>query len=129
MARIMALLFAVTTGVGVALALQQPAPTPPRPPCHQDARLVGPCQTIHGRLSAANGVGYLFWRVGTNRLMRVEYLARSLDDTISLAHKKIYADFLICPLTKSRPGIMQTVCVDTATRLVTKHDEFFGPEH
>ena len=113
----------------MALTRQQPAPTPPRPPCHQNPSLVGPCQIVHGRLSAANGVGYLFWPVGTNRLMRVEYLARFLDDTISLAHKKIYADFLICPLTESRPGLMQTVCVDTATHLVTRHDEFFAPEH
>jgi hypothetical protein len=55
-------------------------------------------------------------------------LPQYLRDTIDLAHEEITADFVLCPLTHSKSGVMQMVCVDTATNILTHHSGFFGPE-
>ncbi len=108
------------------------------PPCHENPHLVGPCLKIRGVLGPANGTpSYRIWRVGTKRVLGIEErsdrlagycaLSQYLRDTIDQGHKEIIADFVVCPLTPSRPGVMQMVCVDTATRIVTRHSRFFGP--
>jgi hypothetical protein len=113
-------------------------PTQPEPPCRENPHLVGPCLKIRGVLSPANGSPSLrIWRVGTKRILGVEEqserlaghcaLPQYLRDTIDLGHKEIIADFVVCPLTPSQPGMMQMVCVDTASQIVTRHSRFFGP--
>jgi hypothetical protein len=32
----------------------------------------------------------------------------------------VYADFLVCPFTKSKPGVMQRVCIESAKNAVRK---------
>ena len=34
---------------------------------------------------------------------------------------EIYADFLVCPLTKARPGHMQMIILKSAKNMVVKH--------
>jgi hypothetical protein len=41
-------------------------------------------------------------------------------DSLLLADNEIYADFTIRPVTESRPGYMQMVCVATASHIVTR---------
>ena len=68
----------------------------------------GPCFTVHGRLNASNGVGYKVWPVGTKRYLGVTEtgMPKWLSDTIDHRHVMIFADFVVCPLTRSRPGVM-----------------------
>jgi len=59
------------------------------------------------------------WRVGTNRILAVT--AHELPENVRPLMKEfedeVIADFLVCPLTKEEPGIMQHVCVESATHL------------
>jgi len=88
--------------------------------CKGDPDIVGPCFTLHGRLSAGNGTPEIrIWRVGTKRV-----LGMSEDSTLpeSIAGKihfgaEMFGDFLVCPLTTQEPGVMQTVCVESAANV------------
>jgi hypothetical protein len=45
----------------------------------------------------------------------------SLPDVIyktNIRDQAMFADFVVCPLTKEKPGAMQMVCVESATHLV-----------
>jgi hypothetical protein len=45
----------------------------------------------------------------------------SLPDVIyntNIRDQVVFADFVVCPLTKEKPGEMQMVCVESATNLV-----------
>jgi hypothetical protein len=41
----------------------------------------------------------------------------------------VYADFVVCPLAKEKPGAMQMVCVESATHLVFQRSEPAQKEH
>ena len=89
---------------------------------------LGPCRRVHGRLGRTNGwVLYQLWVIGTNRIMGVDSVPDWLGSTIGHQHVKVFADFVVCPITPLHSGEMQLVSVDTATHLVTVHDNFFGP--
>ena len=89
---------------------------------------LGPCRTVHGRLGRVNGaVLYKLWVVGTKRIMGIDTVPGWLGSTMTRQHVKVFADFVICPLTPLRPGEMQLVTVDTAMHVVLVHDNFFGP--
>ncbi len=126
------------TGVFLSAFGRPATPVQAEPPCHENPNIVGPCQKIRGVLRAWNGTPtYRISRVGTRRILGIDEwpkrlagycgLPQYLRDTIEKGHKEIVADFVVCPLTKSRPGWMQIVCVDSATRVVTRHSPFFGP--
>ena len=70
---------------------------------------------------------YKLWAVGTKRIMGIDSLPPWLGFMLTHQHVKVFGDFVVCPLTKLRPGEMQYVSVDTATHLVLVHDNFFGP--
>jgi hypothetical protein len=114
----MSLAFAIWAS-GNAPGLQTPA--------QHDTTRAGPCFRVHGRLGSSNGVGYKIWPVGTKRYLGLTEVPKWLADTIDQRHVMIFADFVVCPLTRARPGVMQIVTIDTATHLVTRHDDFFGP--
>ncbi len=45
----------------------------------------------------------------------------SLPDVLEktdILNQAVFADFVVCPLTKEKPGAMQMVCVESATHLV-----------
>jgi len=91
-------------------------------------RIVGECFTIHGRLACYNGTPcFRIWKVGSHRLFGVlddDNENPKFPDNIARAHPtfgtEIYGDFLVCPLTKSRPGFMQMVMIKSAKHLVVK---------
>jgi hypothetical protein len=101
-------------------------------PCRKNAQLVAPCYTIRGRMNIWNGTPNLrIWPVGTNRILGVtggphndeertdcdvpENLAGKLSSDTSL-----FGDFLVCPFTEDKPGVMRFVCVESASHLVVR---------
>jgi hypothetical protein len=107
------------------------APDPPK--CRGNARLVGDCFTVHGRMREGNGTPAIrIWRVGTDRLLGVNdpgepddypaqsniaWLPAALYNRLDEDHQ-IFADFLVCPLTKQTEDAMQIVCIESASRIV-----------
>jgi hypothetical protein len=98
--------------------------------CRQHPRLVGKCFTIHGRLSVYNGAPALrIWRVGTRRMLGVSgqrfsepgyrNIPIDLEKQIN-QDVEIFADYFLCPFTRSKPGEMQLVCIESVKHLEIK---------
>lgn len=96
-------------------------------PCEEDPGIVDGCFTVHGRMQVWNGTPSLrIWRIGTDRILGVydpenEIIPNNLARQLNGFETAVYGDFEVCPFTKSRPGEMQMVCVESASHLVTKH--------
>ncbi len=126
---------AVAAGAVVVTAASLSAGAQLAPPRNLWRCLVPPvesCFVHRGQLSTQNGVAYVLWLIGTNRLLRVtetefpEMLSPFLDMT-SPTHADIFGKFEICPLEPDKPGHRRTVCVATATRLVVQDRERTRP--
>jgi hypothetical protein len=102
--------------------------SPQGPMCKGNKQVVGDCFTVHGRMREGNGgPGIRIWRIGTDRMLGVwgadendpdvawlpDRIYRMLDDD-----HQVFADFLVCPLTKQTEDEMQIVCVESATGIV-----------
>lgn len=99
--------------------------------CKENKEIIGPCKTIRGRLSIYNGnPSTRIWIVGTKRLLGIREIneteiTESLETPIvpinilkNIAFGvQIFADFEVCPFTESKPGIMQMVCVESASNI------------
>jgi hypothetical protein len=96
--------------------------------CARRIQLAGPCTTVHGRLQFTNGTpGLRVWVVGTKRVLGLageegaellpDQLRALLADGVAL-----YGDFAICPVTRSDPGVMQTICIQAGRRLVRSEE-------
>jgi hypothetical protein len=90
--------------------------------CKTDPDVIEACFTVHGRLSAWNGSPTMrIWRVGTHRMLGTRddplplNLAKEMDWGV-----EAWGDFLVCPITRERPGVMQTVCIESADHLFFK---------
>ena len=85
---------------------------------------VGPCVTIHSRLQrGAGNVGVWIWPVGTKRYLgwAGKALRCSLPtkiETLTDSGKTVYANIAIRPVSRSRPGHMQFVCIASADNIV-----------
>jgi len=87
---------------------------------------------VHGRLSVYNGTPSIrLWPIGTKRLLGVldpkDISAEPGPNTIPPAveskldfDKDVFGDFVVCPLTRSRPGRMQTVCIESGKNLAVR---------
>lgn len=95
--------------------------------CAERADLAGPCFAIRGRASLANGNPTVrIWKVGTKRVLGLsdgrctrpecEPLPAELRAALDWDHA-VLGDFVLCPFTRPRPGAMQLVCIEHATRL------------
>jgi hypothetical protein len=95
--------------------------------CPTDARLVGPCYTVRGRLTLSNGTPSVrIWVVGTKRILGVsegrfspdgyEALPRPVPEELSW-DKFYFGDYTVCPFTPQQVGVMQLVCVAGVNRL------------
>jgi len=95
--------------------------------CRQHPQLIGKCFSVHGRLSVYNGnPAFRIRRLGTKRILGVsdqrfalpeyrnipEELAKQLE-----GENEILGDFLVCPFTRSRPGQMQLVCIESSKNI------------
>jgi hypothetical protein len=114
-----------------ALAL----PSPQRPAtaiksCREHPQLVGKCFTVRGRLSVYNGAPALrLWKVGTHRILGVSEQRFALagyrnvpEDIESRINQdvEIFGTYQVCPFTRSRPGEMQLVCIESGKHLVVR---------
>jgi hypothetical protein len=110
---------------------QSPAVQPANS-CRARSDLVGKCFTVHGRLSVYNGTPSIrLWPIGTKRLLGVidprdpsavpgrDTLPESIASKLDF-DKDVFGDFLVCPLTRSKPGRMQTVCIESGKSLVVR---------
>ncbi|MGZ3404624.1 MAG: hypothetical protein ACXWKR_07260 [Phenylobacterium sp.] len=115
-----------TIGVSLATAAQGGIFRRTAPPGH--------CRVVHGRMAIYNGTfSFRIWAIGTHRMLRVvdealdnfgdvgrlpPELARALDPyRENLWGHDVFADFKVCDVTESRPGVMQTVTLAGATRI------------
>ena len=96
-------------------------------PCSEHPRLNGACFTLRGRMSYYNGAPSVrIWRVGTKRILGVSEqrfhvegycdLPTSIRERLSW-ETNLFADFVVCPFTPELLGVMQLVCVESATNL------------
>lgn len=103
------------------------SPEPPK--CKGNAKLVGDCFTVHGRMREGNGgPGIRIWRIGTDRVLGVwepgdddpdvAWLPDSIHRKLDEDHQ-IFANFVVCPLTKHTEDELQIVCVESAAQIVT----------
>lgn len=94
--------------------------------CKTRKDLVGPCWTVHGRLRVGNGnPATRIWPIGTKRLLGVEDESFGNDEESAAPAEirkygftaQIFADFIVCPLSKEKPGEMQIVCISGAKNI------------
>jgi hypothetical protein len=75
----------------------------------------------HGRLSNWNGnPSQRIWIIGTKRMLGIREgteLPENLSKLLGDFDTEVHGDFALCPLTKSKPGVMQIVCVQSANNL------------
>ncbi len=98
--------------------------------CREHPSLSGPCFTVRGRMNFYNGSHSVrIWRVGTSRVLGVSeqrFYAEGYNTLPPSVLKRLswnsdlFADFVVCPFTREAPGIMQFVCVDSATRIAVR---------
>lgn len=98
--------------------------------CREHPKLSGPCFTIRGRMSLYNGAPSVrIWRVGTGRMLGVSEQRFSVEGYCNLPgsvrqrlswDSDLFADFVVCPFTREESGVMQLVCVDSATKVVVR---------
>ena len=100
--------------------------------CRGRSDLVGKCFNVHARLSVYNGTPSIrLWPLGTKRLLGVidpndishepgpSVLPLEIKNKLDW-DKDVLGDFLVCPLTKQKPGRMQTVCIQSGTNLTVR---------
>ncbi len=72
----------------------------------------------------------VIWHIGTDRILGVGDEDEIIPDGLSKALSKpgdvygrdVFGDFEVCPLTKSKAGEMQVVCVASASHLVVREN-------
>ncbi len=109
-----------------ATAVAEEAP----PPCTGAAPVVDACFTVHGRLGVYNGIPIRIWVVGTHRMLGVKDATgggitvrpeiQTLLSQGEPGETVVYGDYEVCPLSKSHPGWMQFVCIESASHLVAR---------
>ena len=108
------------------LALLSSAPVLASGGCDRAPTPVADCRSVHGRLSVTSGTPSVrIWPVGTTQLLGVSgpeehpFIPDNLMSKLNLSDD-IFGDFVVCPLTRERPGEMQLVCVQSASELVIR---------
>jgi len=107
--------------VAIALAFAPHTDAKDAPRCEGNPAVIGDCFLVHGRLSVWNGnPSFRIWPVGTKRMLGVRNefdLPSELDRYLGHFDDVVYADFKVCPLTAPKQGVMQIVCVQSATHI------------
>ena len=99
--------------------------------CAASAKRGGACFVVHGRLAVWNGDPAMrIWRIGTKRMLGVvgadgdaasaNLTPSSVDRVRTTNFTEVDGDYRVCPLTASKPGRMQIVCIDSAAKLVAR---------
>ena len=125
-------LSAVLLLIASSSLLAQSSAKPVAQSCRARADLVGKCFTVHGRLQINNGTPSIrLWRIGTQRMLGIldpedisgmpgpSTIPASIEKQLDF-NKHIVGDFLVCPLSQSRPGRMQTICIESGKHLIVR---------
>lgn len=98
--------------------------------CRQHPQLVGKCSTVHGRLSVYNGNPAIrLVRLGTKRILGISDQRFKLPDYRNIpeslaqqlnSENELVGNFQVCPFTRSRPGEMQLICIESAKNVVVR---------
>ena len=100
--------------------------------CRSRSDVAGKCFKVHGRLSVYNGTPSIrLWPIGTKRLLGIldpNDVSNAPGPTILPPEikskldwdKDVLGDFLVCPLTRQKPGRMQTVCIESGKNLTVR---------
>ncbi len=92
--------------------------------CPPDRPPIGPEFKVHGRIGSYNGgTTFRIWIVGTKRLIAIPNdapLPKNLDTLLTDFEDEVFGDFVLCPVTKYQPGVMQMACVKSASHLVKR---------
>jgi len=90
--------------------------------CANGNPVVGPAFTVRGRLSCWNGAPTLrIWIVGTNRILGVRGTSKVPHEVEpGTFNTEVWADFVVYPLTKPKPGVMQFVCIESASNITLR---------
>ena len=107
-------------------APETPGVSPTPKSCREHPRLIGKCFVARGSLSVHNGAPAIrLTRIGTRRVLGVSEQRfnlpgyRNLPDGLAEqlnGENEIIGDFLVCPFTRSKPGEMQLVCIESADK-------------
>jgi hypothetical protein len=89
------------------------------------AKSSGPCYKVRGRLSYYNGTpSTRIWIVGTHRMLGIPSedaeLPANVRPLLTNFGDQIFADFVLCPITKKSPGTMRMVLVNSANHIVSR---------
>jgi hypothetical protein len=119
-------------GAGIAILTVVPANSQPdfiraeRICTHTDAPFVGPCLTVHGELAAgADNIQVRIHPRGSKRILGYAdgalrcSLPPGLEEILANA-PAIEADATIRPVTASKPGVMQFVCIASVKNMKIK---------
>jgi hypothetical protein len=100
--------------------------------CRNRPDVVGKCFRVHGRLSVYNGTPSIrLSPSGSKRLLGIidpndtsnapgpSVLPEEIKSKLDW-DKNVFGDFLVCPLTRSQTGKMQTVCIESGKNLVVR---------
>lgn len=102
--------------------------------CRNSPMRVAPCRTIRGRLMLTNGTPSMrIWPVGSRRILGVIHprtgdgefvgpLPRAVEGALRTEQwsKRVFADYVVCPLSRERAGRMQMVCIEAARNVVVR---------
>ena len=107
--------------------------------CRNRPDVVGKCFRVHGRLSVYNGTPSIrLAPSGSKRLLGIidpndtssapgpSVLPEEIKSKLDW-DKNVFGDFLVCPLTRSQPGKMQTVCIESGKNLVVREHKLNTP--
>lgn len=119
---------------GGSVWTQSPA-RPEAQSCRARPDVVGKCFTVRARLSVYNGTPSIrLWPIGTKRLLGVldpqdvssepgpSILPTSIRSQLDW-DKQVFGDYVVCPLTRARPGRMQTVCIESGRNLTVRRKQ------
>lgn len=84
--------------------------------CAARPDIVGPCFTVRGRLSFWNGApSARLWPAGTTRMLGIhnDILPPNLASMARDFDTEVWGTFEVCPFTRSKPGSMQFVCIES----------------
>jgi hypothetical protein len=106
-------------------------------PC-KTPEIAAECYWTRGRLANYNGTPTLrMWKVGTKRILAIHSgpgykrgddkenenpeIPENVERAFQAIGTLVFADFEVCPLTPERPGVMQSVCIESAKNIVVGH--------
>lgn len=123
---VIALLLLVIWGNAAAISTSAPA----EKSCRQHPQLFGKCSTVHGTLSVYNGnPAVRLRRSGTKRILGVSDQRFNLKEYSNIPESlrkrlneddELIGDFMVCPFTRSKPGEMQLICIESAKNVLAR---------